>query len=329
MTSNGVKLWMKHMLPKSKKARNLLVLFVFSALILTAFFFIKKPPSRTQIIDNTTQNNTNISISTKDSDEDGLKDWEEIIFRTNPYSPDTDGDKTPDGEEVKLGRDPLKSGPDDIIMPEETKEARQESETDTEDNLTKTLAKKFGEEFIAPYLSNPEGFKSSKFLGQNLVNDLLTNQASLPKETLSEKDIILSPNNTSLAIKSYGKNFDEIILEAFKNTSGKQELLIFAAAIKEDNFAILSELDPFILGYNILIKKFKILGVPSELKNLHLEYLNAALSQKNAVEKMRKAKEDIILALVGMNEYFNASEELNKTAQKIQREFRARNISFQ
>jgi len=47
----------------------------------------------------------------KDSDNDGLSDYEEInIYGTNPNNPDTDRDGMKDGEEVKKGRNPLGKG---------------------------------------------------------------------------------------------------------------------------------------------------------------------------------------------------------------------------
>jgi hypothetical protein len=45
--------------------------------------------------------------SAKDSDGDGLKDWEEIEYGTNPYDADTDDDGLSDGWEVANGYDPL------------------------------------------------------------------------------------------------------------------------------------------------------------------------------------------------------------------------------
>ncbi len=46
-------------------------------------------------------------LKRKDSDNDGLSDWEEInIYGTDPYDSDTDDDGMEDGEEVFLGRNP-------------------------------------------------------------------------------------------------------------------------------------------------------------------------------------------------------------------------------
>ena len=50
-----------------------------------------------------------------DADKDGLKYWEEALWKTDPNNPDTDGDGTSDGQEVKEGRDPNVAGPDDKL----------------------------------------------------------------------------------------------------------------------------------------------------------------------------------------------------------------------
>ena len=43
------------------------------------------------------------NIYTKDSDNDGLTDAQELALSTNPLSPDTDGDGQTDLEEVQQG----------------------------------------------------------------------------------------------------------------------------------------------------------------------------------------------------------------------------------
>jgi len=45
--------------------------------------------------------------SAVDSDGDGLSDWQEVVYGTDPYDPDTDGDGLSDGDEVERGTDPL------------------------------------------------------------------------------------------------------------------------------------------------------------------------------------------------------------------------------
>lgn len=52
----------------------------------------------------------------KDSDRDGLPNWEEKLRGTDPEKSDTDGDGASDGEEINLGRNPLIPGPNDFII---------------------------------------------------------------------------------------------------------------------------------------------------------------------------------------------------------------------
>lgn len=51
-----------------------------------------------------------------DSDNDGLQDWEEALWRTDPADPDTDKDGTADGEETRHNRNPLRAGPNDELF---------------------------------------------------------------------------------------------------------------------------------------------------------------------------------------------------------------------
>jgi len=56
---------------------------------------------------------------TIDTDGDGLSDFAEKIYRTDPHNPDTDGDGYLDGLEIKNGYDPLNSTPSVKIVYEE------------------------------------------------------------------------------------------------------------------------------------------------------------------------------------------------------------------
>lgn len=62
----------------------------------------------------TAQNDPRL-LGEKDTDGDGIKDWEEIIIRTDPNNPDTDSDGISDGKETQKKRSPVKAGPDDTI----------------------------------------------------------------------------------------------------------------------------------------------------------------------------------------------------------------------
>lgn len=50
------------------------------------------------------------SIYTRDSDQDGLTDAQELALGTNPFRSDTDSDGLTDLEEVQQGLNPIQQG---------------------------------------------------------------------------------------------------------------------------------------------------------------------------------------------------------------------------
>lgn len=59
-----------------------------------------------------------VADGTQDQDQDGLTNRDEFLFGTNPISPDTDGDGTMDGVEIRLGSDPRSPGSIPLDVPE-------------------------------------------------------------------------------------------------------------------------------------------------------------------------------------------------------------------
>lgn len=58
---------------------------------------------------------TPLPMPSDDPDHDGITNIQEMIWNTDPFNQDTDGDGFLDGEEVSSGHDPLKKGPDDLL----------------------------------------------------------------------------------------------------------------------------------------------------------------------------------------------------------------------
>ena len=115
----------------------------------------------------------------KDSDNDGLTDAEESIYKTDSHNPDTDGDGYSDGVEVKSGYDPLKPAPGDRFT------ASKNSTPNLDAQNNQTLTEKFAQ--------TTKGFLATKD-GQTI--------------SPTELDSFLS-NNFSSQIKEY-PSFDNL-----------------------------------------------------------------------------------------------------------------------
>ena len=79
-----------------------------------------------------------------DSDADGLKDWEETLWKLDPKNPDTDGNGIPDAEEVKKKMAEIDSKGE----MESSGDGAAESESYTTDTETDVLSKKLFAEYI-------------------------------------------------------------------------------------------------------------------------------------------------------------------------------------
>ncbi|MFH1233051.1 MAG: thrombospondin type 3 repeat-containing protein [Patescibacteria group bacterium] len=103
--------------PLSKKRKIAAgVLAVFGIFILVAWTiqlknsisgpFTYKGSSQSQS-NNVTAVDSEEALKTKDTDKDGLSDWDELyVYHTSPYLADSDSDGIPDGEEIKNNTDP-------------------------------------------------------------------------------------------------------------------------------------------------------------------------------------------------------------------------------
>jgi len=109
--------------------------------------------------------------SESDSDSDGLRDWEEVLWGTDPNNADSDGDGATDGEEVNANRHPGIAGPNDILSVEPEKTA--ESGFAEPSNYTDAFSRELLAQYLQKkqnntlYLEGPDVFFNSVFSSVN------------------------------------------------------------------------------------------------------------------------------------------------------------------
>ena len=139
-------------------SKGKLKLVIFGLLAIAVLGFLALKPNRSNYENAPSASVTNLNKDTKialnnitrrDNDNDGLKDWEEGLWRTDPNNPDTDGDGTNDGDEARDGRNPLTAGPDDYLADNDFIEKTNSDFLD--ESQTKT--DKFAQNLFGKYLS--------------------------------------------------------------------------------------------------------------------------------------------------------------------------------
>jgi len=266
---------------------------------------------------------TIVESQEKDSDNDGLKDWEENLYKTDSVNPDTDADGYLDGEEINSGHNPLVKGPNDQQAFYPLPIGDKYNITDKIFTDLDAVAKSYIEqknEYIQdhPEITDVETYMaeaSKGALNEMMKRALLYNEAdwagkaNLILETLpeifqieiSDNDINVSEDNSLETIKSYTDN-----LFSYLNSGGfllrDQNLTLLKDSLADND---LSLIDDLILTNDSEIAKLVDTPVPSSWKNVHKKALKIAITIRNIFVALRGYESDPVKAVIGADEVEN------------------------
>lgn len=241
---------------------------------------------------------------TKDSDGDGLRDWEESLWKTDPYNPDTAGDGVPDGKKVKEGRNPLLPGPDNVL---DAAAIKSKVNPQTESDLTDT--EKFSRELFVKIIAaskTPAGVNSadySAYLSSTLQHEVETNR---PIEFTSE-NFKTTADGSPAALASYGNAVAAILTEKPAKPL-EHELVIVERAAQDGSESELAKLDDNIAEYRLLEGKLAALAVPKPALAAHLALVNSIADMIWSLSSMRFVLSDPIKAIPGISKYLDNEE---------------------
>lgn len=257
-----------------------------------------------------------------DSDNDGLQDWEEALWKTDPKNSDTDNDGTPDGEEVNLDRNPLKLGPDDKIsaIPADNSVEAGGLEQNS-GSLTDAYAKKFLTDYLT--LKNQKGTLSEADK-ENLITSFTENILATPAEAADAytvSDIRTSKDNSENATREYSKEVKKIFIE--EAYGPENELTIFEHLIrsvnnKEANSEDAGKLNAISKVYGTAAGKMLLIKVPDSMVNVHIEIINSLNNVKLAIKDMAGLSSDPIKSMAGMKIYQKEIQRVYDAMQNLQ-----------
>ncbi len=293
-------------------------------LLLLVFFFNKYKDNNIiySSLKNEITENIAEKIIQKDSDNDGLKDWEEALWKTDPNNSDTDGDGVNDKEEILAERDPLVEGVgnlNNIIFTE------QENLENFQTTLTQTdvLAREVFTGYMALKQNNLLGTQEQKDFIEKITSNSLSFELDTQYLTLNDLNIISTSNN-----ESFQKYADELKLILSKFPELRDDNIILKEALDTNSLKKLEEIKSNIIFYEKLIDDLIKTEVPSALQNKHLNLINSFKKIISNTEQMIQVFTDPILALVGAKQYYNTSLETLMISAEIGEFFKRNNIKF-
>lgn len=258
----------------------------------------------------------------KDSDADGLPDWQEALYGTDPMNPESFQVGIRDGEAVAQG----------LIEPKVV--VRPENEPTDPDTIPGTLAApssltdRFSQTLLKQYLMNrgekpPTSAEIVAFVEAGIA-DLERENVSPPRFSLA--DVRTTGDTGTAALTAYAANVEQAFV---LNTvsADKNELSYFADALKEDA-AALRKIASIGEAYADIANALIAIPAPAEARQAHLSIANALMHMSETSGDMAALKTDPLRALMGIGLYEKYAEELVAAFTNMNGVFSARQVSI-
>jgi hypothetical protein len=243
-------------------------------------------------------NKASFAITDIDSDGDGLMDWEERLWGTDPYNPDTDGDGTSDGDEVRLGRHPLIPGPNDLIS--DLSLSKSPSIRSLAQDARLNLSSAFGRSIFSTFLSTKKG---NDIVDEAEALRILLAEKLPPSRAFTEEDLTISVLSNKEVYKNYANSVATILLS---QAEAESELAIFATAVEKNNKEEIKKLKIVTAKMSAMVDDLVETRVPSTAARAHLEFINALESTRYDIDGMALYFDDPMISFLALNSYKNS-----------------------
>jgi len=291
---------------------------VFAILLLVvAIGFLASRSSRSQYgaIGILPANNLNVKIQAeaikniveKDSDSDGLKDWEEALWESDPRKSDTDGDGTPDGEEVALERNPSVAGPNDKLDNTPFLQKKENDNKYPKKDLTATDL--LAQNLFAEYLSLRGARENIDDTDKNTMIDFVIEKA-LDAEVNNQyeiSDLNIIEDNSAMTLKKYGNDFISIT-QLYSRDLTQDEIVVFERMLRTENQEDVAYLKKSASAYDSVADKLKQIKIPNNLALIHLDIINNYSIISDALKNISLTLDDPIRGMNGFAFYLAALE---------------------
>ncbi len=234
----------------------------------------------------------------KDTDGDGMYDWEEDIAGTNPLVPNERPTSTIATTESARDFVPV---------------------TDT-DHFSKSLF----EDVLMAYEGDGTLTPEEQ---TRIVEKAAQEAAEQNKDRLfTRADIRTRPENDEETVRAYGNAIATIIANA--QVPEENELDIVARALSAEDPSELEKLDLIIAAYKQMLLQLGAERVPTPLANEHLMLLNALFALHNDITAMRNIFEDGLPGLVRVRRYESDVDALISAFTSLRYSFESRGIYY-
>jgi hypothetical protein len=303
---------------------------LFSAVIVVGAYVLARGVESPDVAQASTETALLQAIATKDSDGDGLPDWEETLYGADPHNPDTFALGMTDGEAVAAG----------LIVPKAMSDIPSATSSPTvagadglppapaEGTLTAAFAKSFFTSYLAAKQDAGGGALSESDM-KNVSNQAfgsLSSAVAIAPNFKSGKDIKVSGSGAD-AMKAFAVSAEAVLL---KNTADATKTpLGYLKSILEDNdTTAFPHLSSIAKAYRDSAAGLVALPVPEELAADNLALINALMRMGGIVNDFTRADSDPLATILALQQYTGVAQALGTAFINIGNTYSTAGISF-
>ncbi len=276
------------------------------------------------------------AIATKDSDGDGLPDWEETLYGTNPHKVDTFGLGMTDGEAVAKGLIlPIAATPSaTATSSNQTSAIQTASSTSSNTTLsTNSFTAQFTKDFFIAYLAEKTANgnkalskKQTTAIALNVMQNMSNQDALVNYRTLSQ--INISGSGTK-ALRSYAATAQKALstdtLSEQKWAFTYLQEVMSGSSTSTEAVAHISNISHmYAKGAAILAQ----ISVPKEAAQAHLNLINAYGHMATITGHMAKFNTDPLLTFLAITRYKTNILELAQAYVELGNVFRTAGVTL-
>ncbi len=273
------------------------------------------------------------AIAAKDSDNDGLPDWEEALYGTDPYAVDTFNLGMTDGAAVAKG----------LIVPKAiatissaTSTAPLSSDVDykklgiaapNEGSLTDAFAKSFFTYYAETKKTKGGDLSQADIdaIEQQALDSLSSTIAKAP-DYKSASDLAVSGSGPD-ALRAFAVQAEAIFK---KNTSmaTTSELVYLQYAAESNDAKAVAALESIAQAYRAAAAGLAVLPVPRELASADLALINAMARVSGIVENFAQVNSDPLVAMMALEQYTAAAQDLGAAFANIANDYAVAGVTL-
>lgn len=308
---------------------------VFAVAFIAGAFFLARGVEPTSSVQASTESDLLSAIATKDSDGDGLPDWEEALYGTDSRTTDTLKLGMTDGEAVAKGLIVPKALADISgvspfpLVKSDIDYAALGIPAPSEGTLTDTFAKNFFTFYVEAKAAGSGADLSAdqmQAVENKAINSLSSTVAPSPDFKSIKSLFVLGTGVDALKAFAVGA---EAILKKNTSTATTSELIYLQYAVDNNDTAALSNLSSIAKAYRDTAVGLSVLSVPTELAAADLALVNSLMRVGEIINDFAHVNTDPLTAMLALQQYVPAARALGQAYADIGEVYSASGVTIQ